>query len=377
MKFEMAWHLRNLTKIKKMVSPLKIFAFEYTSGGGLTDQELPYSLMRQGEMMHRALLADLMAIPDVKVITTRDSRLPRLDLPQSALVIPVHGKFAQRFNDCVQAADAIWLVAPESGGILEGLSRKVLRRKRILLGSRPGAVRVATSKLLTVRALASVGIPVVDTYTPQETLPEKIEAWVVKPANGAGCLNTRIFSGVRKALAWIETHGGDGYVLQPFISGQPCSLSLICRDGWARVLSCNEQRIAVLDNQFHFLGSTVNSITDSTGEFDRLAQKIATAIPGLWGYVGVNFILTEKGVVVLDVNPRMTISCAGLHASIGCNPAGLVLGLLQGSADLSQPAFKPVAVSVDVGAFDIPEQRVGSSLRYNIQVNSAMPYLDS
>lgn len=353
MKFEVVRHLQNLMKFKKTVSPLKVFAFEYTSGGGLTDQKLPYSLMRQGEVMHRALLADLSAIPDVKVITTRDSRLPMLDLPQSALVIPVHGKFAQSFNDCVQAADAVWLVAPEFGGILERLSRKVLRRKRILLGSRPGAVRVASSKLLTVRTLANAGIPVVDTYTPQEALPGNIEAWVVKPDNGAGCLNTRIFSGARKALAWIETNGDDGYVLQPFISGQPCSLTLICCDGLAWVLSCNEQRIAVLDNQFHFLGSTVNSITDSTGEFDRLAQKIATAIPGLWGYVGVDFILTEKGVVVLEVNPRMTTSCAGLHASIGCNPAELVLGLLQGSAGLSQPALKAVAVSVDVGAFDV------------------------
>ena len=169
--------------------------------------------MHQGEMMHRALLADLSAIPEISVITTHDSRLPMLDLPQSALVIPIHGKFAQRFNDCVQAADAVWLVAPEFGGILEGLSRKVLRRKRILLGSRPGAVRVASSKLLTVRTLANAGIPVVDTYTPEEALPGKIEAWVVKPDNGAGCLNTRIFSGARKALAWIETNGDDGYVL--------------------------------------------------------------------------------------------------------------------------------------------------------------------
>lgn len=353
MQFEAAWHLPHLTKFKKMVSPLKIFAFEYTSGGGLTDQELPYPLLKQGGLMHSALLADLSAIPDVKVITTRDSRLPKRDLPQSALVIPIHEKFAQRFNDCVQATDAVWLVAPECGGILERLSREVLGCNRILLGSSPDAVHMASSKLLTIRTLARASIPVVDTYTPQDALPGKIEAWVVKPANGAGCINTRIFSGARKALAWIEANGDDNYVLQPFISGQPCSLTLICCDGWARVLSCNQQRIAVLDNQFHFLGSTVNSIVDATGEFDRLAQKIASAIPGLWGYVGVDFILTEKGAVVLEVNPRMTTSCAGLDASIGCNPAELVLGLLRGSAGLSQRIFKAVTVSVDVGAFDL------------------------
>ncbi len=323
------------------------------SGGGLTDRELSHSLMHDGMMMHSALLADLSAIPDVEVITTYDARLPLSDLPPSALVIPVDGKFAPHFNDCVQAADAVWLVAPECAGILESLSRLVVRSKRFLLGSRPRAVRIAASKRLTARKLANAGIPVVATYSSHDALPGKIEAWVVKPDDGAGCLNTRIFSGTRKALAWIKTEGNDSYVLQPFIAGQPCSLSLVCGGGLARVLSCNKQRIAVRDNQFYFLGSMVNSISDSTGQFDRLAQKIAAAIPGLWGYVGVNFILSEKGLIVLEVNPQMTTSFAGLHASTGCNPAQLVLGLLQGLDGLSQPACKRSAVSVDVAAFDV------------------------
>lgn len=344
--------------IQKTVSSLKIFAFEYTSGAGLTDQELPSVLMRQGELMQRALLADLIAIPDpdLELMTMRDARLPLLDLPPSARVITVDGKFAQHFDACVQAADAVWLVAPESGGILESLSHQVLRRQRILLGSRPGAVRLAGSKLLTVRTLANAGIPVVDTYTPDDALPDNIGAWVVKPAHGAGCVNTRIFSGRSKALAWIAEPGnGDGdddYVLQPYIPGQPCSLTLICCDGWARVLSCNQQRIAVHDNQFHFLGSTVNGIADASGAFDRLAQKIAGIMPGLWGYVGIDFIQTEHGMVVLEVNPRMTTSCAGLHASIGCNPAALVLDLLHGLPGRSMAALKSSAVSVDAGAFD-------------------------
>ena len=303
--------------------------------------------------MHSALLQDLSTIANIEVITTYDSRLSTQDLPQSAEIIRVHEKFAPSFDDCVHAADAVWLMAPEFDGILEHLSNKVLRCKRLLLGSKPVAVRVASSKLHTVRKLAKAGIPVVDTYTRHEVLPKNIEAWVVKPDNGTGCLNTRIFSGVGKALAWIEINGDDSYVLQPFIPGHPCSLSLICCDGLARVLSCNEQRIAVRDNQFYFLGSTVNSLSDSKGELDRLAQKVATAIPGLWGHVGVDFILTAEGPVVLEVNPQVTTSFAGLHASIGCNPAQLVLDLLKGSAGLSQAACRNDAVSVDMAAFDV------------------------
>jgi predicted ATP-grasp superfamily ATP-dependent carboligase len=316
------------------VSALKVFAFDYASGGGAAGDALPDSLRHQGQIMLRALMADLAALPGIELITISDPSL-----------------FRRRFGACLQAADAVWPLAPEAGGLLERLSRQVLRRNRILLGSKPAALRVAGSKLRTARTLARAGVAVVATYTPGRPLPAWSGAWVVKPDDGAGCLNTRIFAGADAALAWIAASGEAGYVLQPFIPGKLGSLSLLCCDGDAQLLGCNEQRIAVRDNQFHFLGTTVNSMSDSAGQFERLAQAVAAAIPGLWGHVGVDFIVAEHGVVVLEVNPRMTTSYAGLHASIGCNPAALVLDLLERPAGTPRARAKPVAVSVDVAAF--------------------------
>lgn len=335
----------------RQVPALKIFAFDYASGGGPAQRALPPALRHQGEMMLRALLADLVQLPGIEVITLGDPALPMPDVPAGAQVVADGGPFARRFNACVQAADAVWPVAPESGGLLESLSRKVLRSKRILLGSKPGAVRLAGSKLLTGRALAKAGIAVAAAYAPWDSLPAHSGAWVVKPEHGAGCVDTRIFSGAHAALDWIAESGGEGYVLQPFIPGKVCSLSLLCRDGVARLLSCNEQRIAVRGNQFHFLGSTVNCMADSNGEFERLGQRIAALIPGLWGHVGVDFILAECGVVVLEINPRMTTSYAGLHAAIGCNPAALVLDLLGDAIGPAGPQCRALSVSVDAEAF--------------------------
>lgn len=316
--------------------------------------------MRPGEIRHRALLSDLSAIAGIDIITTRDARLPKMDLCLSptgaAVVIPVRNGFESYFTDCMEQADAVWLIAPESDDILENLSRQILSHNRILLGSTPAAIHIAASKLRTVRALAEAGIPVVETYTPEDVLPQHIaaSAWVVKPDKGAGCRNSRIFSSPPKALAWIAANSDDNFILQPFMSGQPCSLCLICCNGVARVLSCNKQRIAVRDNQLYFLGSTINSFVDVTGDLDRLAQDIAAAIPGLWGYVGVDFIFTDTGPVVLEVNPQMTSSCAGLHASIDCNPAELVLGLLHetGMGSLLEKTLKATSVSIDVATFD-------------------------
>lgn len=332
-------------------------------------------MLRQGAIMHRALISDLLAIADVEIITMRDARLPALDLPRSVRVVPVRGAglCAACFDECVQGADAVWLVAPECGGILEYYSRKVVNSGRILLGCAADAVQLAASKCDTARWLAAAGIAVVATHASDAALPDCPGPWVVKPADGAACINTRLFGGVQRARSWIAqqkagaARAGDvagaadivdiavhgDYVLQPFVTGQACSLSLLCCDGAAQLLSCNVQRIAVRDNQFHFLGSTVNGIADVDGELARVARRIAAAIPGLWGYVGVDVMLTLHGIVVLEVNPRMTTSFAGLRAAIRRNPAQLVLDMLTTPLALVHPAFDAVVVSVDADAFGI------------------------
>ena len=224
-----------------------------------------------------------------------------------------------------------------------------MRGKRILLGSAPGAVEVVASKLELARVLRADGVAVVATYSPHAALPHDSGPWVVKPDDGAGCLDTRLFSDRAAALAWIRANAADRYVLQPFVAGKLGSLSLICCDGNARVLACNLERMAMRDNRFHFLGSVVNGLSDGDGTLARLAQQVAAAIPTLWGYVGVDFVLTAHGAMVLDVNPRLTAAYAGLHASTGCNPAGLVLDLLNGTAAMGAPVGMRRAVSVDVG----------------------------
>lgn len=274
--------------------------------------------------------------------------MPSLQPPLPSLPPEAH-RFGAQFAAGLQAADAVWPLASESEGMLEQLSRAILRGKRILLGSAPGAVEVAASKLELARVLRAGGVAVVATYSPHAALPRDSGPWVAKPDDGAGCLDTRLFSDRTAALAWIRANAADRYVLQPFVAGKLGSLTLICCDGSARVLACNLERMAMRDNRFHFLGSVVNGLSDGDGTLARLAQQVAAAIPTLWGYVGVDFVLTAHGAMVLDVNPRLTAAYAGLHASTGCNPAALVLDLLHGTAAMGAPVGMRRAVSVDVG----------------------------
>jgi tyramine---L-glutamate ligase len=316
----------------------------------------------RGEIMLRALLADITRAGATQVSVLRDPSLGFADLSTGASIVPWHHQDAMKIIDeCIREADAIWPLAPESNGALESISRRVLLHNKVLLGSTPAAVHLAGSKYRTSRALRAAGIAAVPTYRANATLPSNEQAWVVKPDDGAGCSDTRIFSPPKAAKKWIAAQQNGGYVLQPYIPGRPCSVSVLCGHGDLVLLGCNDQRVAVSDNQFHDMGSTVNGIEDDSGELEHLTRRVISAIPGMWGYVGVDFILTNQGPVVLEVNPRMTLSHSGLHASVGANPVEMLLNMLRdGHLEVQTHQMSRRQISVDVNACQYREPAAGT-----------------
>ncbi|MEB0135303.1 ATP-grasp domain-containing protein [Actimicrobium sp. CCC2.4] len=303
----------------------------------------------RGDMLLTALLADLSRIDDLSVTVLRLSSQGLHNLPDNvSVVMSGSDDCAAALVQCIADADAVWPLAPESDGLLESISRMALQNGKLLIGSSPDAVHLAGSKYLTSQVLRGAGITTVATYFSTDTLPPNAQAWIVKPDDGAGCSDTHLFSHAALARQWIAARPACAVVLQPYVAGRPCSLSLLCGSSELFLLGCSEQRIAAADHRIHYLGSTVNSISDTDGQLERLARRVVAAIPGLWGYVGIDIILTEQGPVVLAVNPRMTMCHAGLHDSIGANPAGMLVEILR-SGRCSEPRRqKNRQVSIDV-----------------------------
>jgi predicted ATP-grasp superfamily ATP-dependent carboligase len=219
----------------------------------------------------------------------------------------------------------------------------------LLLGSRPPAIAVTASKTRTARALAWRGVPVVPVYDPgAEAVPAITWPVVLKPDDGAGCVDTRVYADLEAARRDWDACGRDARtVLQPYVEGEAASLSLLVRDGRAVILAVNRQHVARSRGALQFHGCSVNGLAAWRPLLANLANGIADALPDLWGYVGVDLILTENGAVVLEVNPRLTTSYVGLRQSIDVNPAAWVLALLDDAAPL--PAPPAVARCVEVG----------------------------
>lgn len=276
--------------------------------------------------MRDAVLKDFHELQDVQVICTHDCRL---SLPALAhQIIAVEGDAWASWKACIAEADAVLPIAPESGHALLALTDLVIAQGKLLLGCGTEGVALASSKLATCEALQLASIDVVPTWPAAGFPAYKFGPCVVKPDDGVGCEGTLVFTGNKDFRAWLAEVSSVAYVAQPYLPGMPASLSMLCKDGQAWLLSCNQQKIALQDGRFVYTGSVVNGSARYWPEFDQLAQDIACAIPSLAGYIGVDVIIHDDGISVLEINPRLTTSYVGLHRAMGHNPAGLLLDLL-------------------------------------------------
>jgi predicted ATP-grasp superfamily ATP-dependent carboligase len=324
---------------------MRVLVVEYVTGGGLAGQPLPH-ILADAAIIRQAQLGDLALLRGVDLLTLTDARLP--DEPGIAALRVEAGDFDATFARGLDWADAAWVTAPETGGVLEALAHRVVGSGRRWLGCAPAAVRLAASKRATAQQLEAAGLPTIPTRTAANEVGAA--AVVVKPDDGAGCEATRCFATPDAAARWAATTLGPRAVFQPLVPGEPLSLSLLCADGDARLLAVNRQRLRRRDGAFGLAGVTVNALADADGAFARLARRIAAAIPGLWGHVGVDLIVTTEGPVVVEVNPRATVSYAGLRPALGINPARLLLDLARGEWPAPLPRGTEIMLDLDHAA---------------------------
>lgn len=312
---------------------MKIFVCEFITSGGLYRAPLPLGLLREGLAMRDALLDDLIQLSDVEVLCCHD---PRAGGP--AYSVPLEREAAPLWRKMALAADAVWAIAPETAGALHGLAELATGLNRRWIGSTADAIALASSKLATCRALQAAGIRCVPTEAAAAWLQMADTAprgrWVVKPDDGAGCEDTVCLDNTRALLEWLRQREPRGWVVQPFCDVEAASLSMLCRDGEAWLLSCNRQTVVLESGRFSYRGGVVNGLRAHWPLFEALARRIARALPGLAGYVGVDLLLEDGDpprLTVLEINPRLTTSYIGLRRAITINPAGLVLDLFHAS----------------------------------------------
>jgi predicted ATP-grasp superfamily ATP-dependent carboligase len=319
----------------------KLLVCEFITGGGLSAEPLPESLAKEGMLMRDALLRDLAELNWLDIISMHDVRLaPPIQAKQSIAVEA--GKFEACFTQALSQVDMVWLIAPETEGTLLELSEQCYEAEKrengpVFLGSGFDAMLMGTSKTLCFEALQAANIHTLPVHAGEDLMQPSyydalcklnIAKWVAKPEDGAGCDGIRIFDSLEDLKAWIaQDERYLNYLAQPYQSGEAASFSMLCRNGKAWLLSCNQQHIVTDGRQFKLSGVTVNGMSAYWQKFETIARKIARILPDALGYIGVDLIVDRENnkIHVLEINPRLTTSYVALHDALNYNPAKLIL----------------------------------------------------
>lgn len=314
---------------------IEIFVYEYLTGGGI-DRSLAREggspdlspLTGEGRLMRDALVAELRKLDGVRV----DFATSRFEAFEGTArgCQPAEGEsifvFVARM---AQAHDHVWVIAPETDGLLLQLHDVVGPAR--WLGCTREAIRAASSKRACAQALAAHGIATTDALDPARPSASGDGPWVVKPDDGAGALDTFLFDTYAAACADYRTRVAEGAtpVLQRWVDGEPLSLSLICSDDDTQLISINRQQIALIERcapgarmrVVEFDGVRVDAMDLGSRrgqQLASLARRVGAAMPGLRGFVGIDVVWHPlRGPVVIEVNPRLTVAYAHLAAQRG------------------------------------------------------------
>ena len=330
---------------------MKILVFEYITGGGFNKQNLPEALLAEGCLMLQALLDDLRRYAqlghELEVMVMLDQRVNALINTSGlqAVVISPEQNTTDEFTRLAQHCDAIWPIAPEFDGILQGLCQTVADLNKLLLTSPAQAVAIAGDKWLSYQELKQHHITTVPTrlFIGVNQYEGDCSAWVVKPLDGVGCLDSYILTDRHDFMAMQARSGR--YIIQPQLAGQTISLSCLFKHGRAWLLCANQQQFTISKQQYHLAELMVN-YTEQLAAYRPLVDAIALALPELWGYVGIDLIETPEQTWVLEINPRLTTSFVGIYEALGLNVAEAVMQLVHGVPLLKTQCHQAVSLQV-------------------------------
>jgi predicted ATP-grasp superfamily ATP-dependent carboligase len=296
---------------KNLGSAMRVLIHEWVTGGGLAGEALPESWAREGFAMRRAVADDFRALEGVEVLTTLDARF-RAEDHERATVLVRKGEEEAILGQLAAGCDYTVLIAPETDCILERRAAHVEQSGGRTLGASPAAIALTTNKLRLASHLASAGVatPPVAWFDPRSRHPPAFGfPAVIKPVDGAGSLDTWLVRSAHDVPVLEPTERK--WIVQPFIEGAAMSASyLVAPDGESHLLGVGRQFMDLRRRRFVYEGGRIPGPVE-LGLSEPL--RAVRCVPGLRGYVGVDFIVDEAlgGITIIEINPRVTTSFVG------------------------------------------------------------------
>ena len=298
---------------------MNLLVFEYASAMGIKDP----ALTAEGKAMLRGLTCDLECIPASYLISKHIDAIEGSECQPIIIGETVEDWISSNISNF----DYCLPVAPEEDFILCGLTRLIEKNGVRVIGSDSDAVRICSDKYLTYNLLKDK-VPTIPTYR----IPwDEVELHarnishnkVVKPADGVSCSAVQVVDSETSfkdaATRVMAVSSLPYFLMQDYVEGTSASVSLISNGKEALPLSLNQQNISHQDGIMDYNGGKVPLSHPMENEAIAVAKTAVESINGLKGYVGVDLILGEEEVHLVEINSRITTPYVALRNMLNFN----------------------------------------------------------
>lgn len=321
---------------------MNLLIFECFSGGNYADQKLSSSILSEAYGMARTLVSDC-KMAGHKVTTLMDSRLKALNPPNKAnkiISVSSSQEFYLKLKEISDQFDAVYVIAPESGQRLEKLVEYIEDSEGSSLNCRSDVIRYVSNKMKVYETLKKLGLK-----TPETVLLDTDETiknirkltkdlgypMIFKPLDGVGCDGLSIVKDgneiVKAVKKVIRESLSKQFIAQNWVKGKAASACVISNGNKALSITLNRQFVTLASpsEKSGYHGGTVPFEHKLEVKALKVAEKAVQAASGLKGYVGVDIILTDEEPVIIEINPRLTVSYVGLRKVMNFNPAETII----------------------------------------------------
>ncbi|MFA5365428.1 MAG: ATP-grasp domain-containing protein [Candidatus Bathyarchaeia archaeon] len=317
---------------------MNLLIVECFSGGGHADTQLSSSILSEAYAMLRVLIADTKAAGHT-VTTFMDYRLKEFNPPNQAdhtVTITSPDQLYEKLRELSSAFDAVYVIGPESDQTLEKMVKTVETAGGYSLNCSSDSIKQVSNKLTFYETAKKCGVTVPETVV--LSIHEKADTvkrltkplgypMVFKPVDGVGCGGLSVVThetGIEAAIHKVARESQSAqFVAQNLVKGQPASVCVFSTGCKAVAVSLNKQFVALGSphEESRYLGGVVPFEHPLKRAALSAAEKVVSSQKGLRGYVGVDMVLTKDEPVVVEVNPRLTVSYIGLSKVLNFNPA--------------------------------------------------------
>jgi predicted ATP-grasp superfamily ATP-dependent carboligase len=312
---------------------MKLLIFEFATASGIND---PF-ITAEGLAMLDGVLDDLKEFKPHYLVPNES-----IELNSDAVPIVVKEDIGQWLSKHIMEYDACLPIAPEEDGILHDLTQIIERNGVKVVGSDSNAVQLTTDKFEMYNVLAGK-FPVIKTekiYFNHE-LEELGKAVfqgsslkVIKPADGVSSSGVMVVESLKEFLDGVNKIQKftklPYFVMQDYKPGISVSVSLLSNGKTAVPISLNLQDVEIKSCEISYQGGKVPYDHELSKLAKDIAKQSVELFEGIVGYVGVDLILGEDEVHLVEINSRLTTPYVALRRITNFNLAMAVMNSANG-----------------------------------------------